>query len=76
VNDPTILYPPCGPQPEPPPPGDPDATTDVAFRIVARSSPASSDTATSLPASLTSVRVGDTYYLEVWVSDVGDVIPV
>jgi hypothetical protein len=82
VTDPTILYPPC------PPPGFTrsgddsipldgvemqTASIDVNLRLVALTSPSGSDTTTILPTSLTSVPVGQSYYLEFWASDIGDI---
>ncbi|HNO80431.1 MAG TPA: VCBS repeat-containing protein, partial [Phycisphaerae bacterium] len=46
---------------------------DLAFEVVAVSSPSPSDTTAVLPGSLTDAIIGETYYLEVWVSDVGDI---
>jgi hypothetical protein len=44
---------------------------DLDFRLIARPSPSAYETTTQLPDSLASVTVGDTYYVEFWVSDVG-----
>jgi hypothetical protein len=41
--------------------------------LVALASPSASDTATTLPTSLDNVALDTTYYVELWVSDVGDV---
>lgn len=71
ANDPTILYPPCG------------ATSliqrgqstpaDVSVRIAVLTSPTSGDIRTSVPASVSGLATGQQYYVEVWVSDVGDI---
>ena len=73
VDDPTIQYPPpCGRMRD-----DRGAlsarTEDVAFQLVALTPPSATDLTTTLPDSITAADVGDTYYVEVWVSDVGDI---
>jgi hypothetical protein len=72
VDDPTIQY--------PPPCGRADGRSvalgrseDVAFQLVALTTPSASETTMSLPESISAVDVGATYYVEVWVSDVGDI---
>jgi len=83
ASDPTILYPPC---PNPSCGGEGmmalsdvtavltntwDESIDVAIELAVVDTPSLSDTATLLPESIESISSGDTYYLEVWASDVG-----
>ena len=49
------------------------ADVDVAFELVVLNAPSASGTTTLLPASIGSIAQGQTYYVEVWVSDVGDI---
>ena len=49
----------------------PVIAADVNVAVVALLSPSSSDTATTLPISVSSVPKGQDYYIEVWASDVG-----
>jgi hypothetical protein len=84
TDDPTILYPPCSVGDEstvgilssstietssstaiPIPP------SDIAFAMAVLDSPSSSDTATTLPTSVKRLSAGQTYYLELWISDKG-----
>ena len=86
-SDPTILYPPClnpscagasmlvmdndmfGS-------GQTTFSTilpDVAFGLVILDAPSVSETTTVLPTSIAGITGGQTYYVEVWVSDVGDI---
>ncbi|MBW8040457.1 MAG: hypothetical protein FVQ85_10695 [Planctomycetes bacterium] len=44
---------------------------DIAFAMAVLDSPSSSDTTTVLPTSVKRLSAGQTYYLELWVSDVG-----
>ena len=46
---------------------------DVAFELVVLNAPSASGTTTLLPASIGSIAQGQTYYVEVWASDVGDI---
>ena len=85
TDDPTILYPPC-PDPNcgesmsagaandgmmSAETGTLDTSTDVAFEVVVLDAQSGSDTTTTLPVSVDQVTSGQTYYLEVWVSDRG-----
>ena len=88
TDDPSILYPPCSTggasaamfsQVSADPLGDwgaplgLDSSVDVDYELVVLATPSGSDTTTALPTSLGTIQLGQTYYLEVWVSDVGDV---
>jgi len=76
VTDPTILYPPCGPAPIGAPFGEGTQQVppiDLDFRLAVLATPSSSDTRTSVPASLASITEGQDYYVEIWGSDVGDI---
>ncbi|MCH8806933.1 MAG: hypothetical protein IH986_12700 [Planctomycetes bacterium] len=44
---------------------------DLDFRLVAVSTPTGSSTTTTLPGSISDVCVGETFFVEFWVSDVG-----
>jgi hypothetical protein len=46
---------------------------DVAIEVVVLGAQSGTDTTTTLPDSIESIANGQTYYLEVWVSDVGDI---
>jgi len=48
-------------------------SVDVAFELAVLDAPSVSDTTTVLPVSIESISAEATYYVEVWVSDVGDV---
>ncbi|MCK4372163.1 MAG: hypothetical protein KAW61_03405, partial [candidate division Zixibacteria bacterium] len=48
-----------------------EAPSDVAFELVVLDAPSASDTTTALPTSIHNITNGQTYYLEIWVSDVG-----
>ena len=87
TDDPTILYPPC-PDPNcgesmsagaanagmmSAATGTLDTSTDVAFEVVVLDAQSGSDTTTTLPVSVDQITSGQTYYVEVWVSDVGDI---
>jgi len=87
TDDPTILYPPC-PDPNCgesmsagsanagmmlTETGTLDTSTDVAFEVVVLDAQSGSDTTTTLPVSVDQITSGQTYYVEVWVSDVGDI---
>ena len=48
-----------------------ESPSDVAFGLVVLDSPSSSDTTTILPTSVKRISAGQTYYLELWVSDIG-----
>lgn len=72
VGDPTILYPPC-PGEEKKELGHEKAAADIEIYAVALSAPSPSDMVTSLPASLESVTLGTTYYVELWSTDSGDI---
>ena len=87
TDDPTILYPPC-PDPNcggemsamaanagitSTGTGILDTSTDVALEVVVLDAQSGSDTTTTLPASVDQITSGQTYYVEVWVSDVGDI---
>ncbi len=87
TSDPTILYPPC-PDPNcggemsaraangdmmSTETGTLDTSTDVAFEVVVLDAQSGSDTTTTLPVSVDKITSGQTYYVEVWVSDVGDI---
>jgi len=77
TDDPTILYPPC------PLGGDSmmfnsmgytlTGAEDVAFGVVALNNPSVSDTTTLLPISIENISNGQTFYVEIWVIDVGDI---
>lgn len=69
VDDPTILYPVCD---EGRGGGSP---SDVDFKatLIAVSNPTASDTATALPESIEMAALAETYYVELWVSDAGDI---
>ena len=71
VDDRTILYPPCSGRGRSG--GRLGDDIDIALRLVALSAPSETDTLTTLPDSLLSVGLGDTYFVEFWVSDVGDI---
>lgn len=72
VTDPNIQYSPgCSGQSRHD--GGATRTADIDFKLVAVAAPSATDLTTTLPASLNSVQVGQTYYVEVWVSDVGDI---
>jgi hypothetical protein len=83
ASDPTILYPPC---PSPSCGGEGmmalsdvaavlantlDGSVDVVIELAVLGTPSESDTTTLLPESIESISSGETYYLEVWASDVG-----
>ncbi len=70
VDDPTIQYPPpCGgPMPDPHRGGP-----DVAVSLIALTNPSANDLVNTLPDSIGHVNIGDTYFVELWVSDVGDI---
>ncbi|MHC4444789.1 MAG: hypothetical protein ACYTA5_19505, partial [Planctomycetota bacterium] len=53
--------------------GTPDVSADIDLELVVLSASSTSDIVTNLPTSINSISVGQTYYLEVWVSDVGDI---
>jgi hypothetical protein len=87
TDDPTILYPPC-PDPNCGEEmstraanagmmltgtGTLDTSTDVAFEVVVLDAQSGSDTTTTLPVSVDQITSGQTFYVEVWVSDVGDI---
>ena len=44
---------------------------DVEFRLVVLREPSASERTTTLPESVPSIEVGDPYYVELWVSDIG-----
>lgn len=71
ANDPTILYPPCG-SASPLQRGQ-SASTDVSVQIAVLTSPSSGDVRTSVPSSVSGFNAGQQYYLEVWISDIGDI---
>jgi hypothetical protein len=48
-----------------------ESPADIDFVMVVLDSPWSSDTTTTLPTSVKRLIAGQTYYLEVWVSDIG-----
>jgi hypothetical protein len=48
-----------------------ESPADIAFAMAVLDSPSSSDTNTVLPTSVKSISAGQTYYLELWVSDSG-----
>ncbi len=47
--------------------------SDFEYRCVVLESPSSTDQTSKLPESITQVNVGETFYVEFWASDVGDV---
>ncbi len=49
------------------------SVNDVDFRLIVLDTPSGSDLTTLLPTSITKIAAEQTYYLEVWVSDVGDI---
>jgi hypothetical protein len=49
------------------------ADIDVAFELVVLNAPSASATTIVLPISIGSITQGQTYYVEVWVSDVGNI---
>ncbi|MHC4733618.1 MAG: LamG domain-containing protein [Planctomycetota bacterium] len=86
TNDPTILYPPCSTGAEAMSILNNSALEmqnsdifqtsiltdiDIAFSLAVLDSPSSSDTAAILPTSVKRLSAGQTYYLELWVSDSG-----
>jgi hypothetical protein len=50
-----------------------EASSDVAFEVVVLESASGSDTTTALPSSVEGIEDGETYYVEIWVSDIGDI---
>jgi len=50
-----------------------ESPSDIAFGLVVLDSPSSSDTTTILPTSVKRISAGQTYYLELWVSDIGHI---
>jgi len=86
INDPTIIYPPC---PDPNCEGEgmsalgcsegifgpfgAGSSTDIAFELAILNTPSALEETTVLPSSINSISSGQTYYVEVWVSDVGDI---
>jgi hypothetical protein len=86
TNDPTILYPPCSIESEAMWLQNNSASEmqnsgnfqmsipsdiDIAFSMAVLDSPSSSDITTTLPTSIKKITAGQTYYLELWVSDTG-----
>ncbi|MHC4735611.1 MAG: hypothetical protein ACYTDW_14325 [Planctomycetota bacterium] len=86
IDDPTILYPPCSTGAEAASTPNNSALEmqnsdvfqasiptdiDIAFSLAVLDSPSSSDTSTLLPTSVKRLYAGQTYYLELWVSDSG-----
>jgi hypothetical protein len=72
VDDPTIQYSPnCTDGPLSSRAASPD--TDVQLALAVVDAPSATDTTETLPASLTSVAVGETYFVEVWATDSGSV---
>ncbi|MHC4113025.1 MAG: hypothetical protein ACYSUY_18270, partial [Planctomycetota bacterium] len=84
TNDPTILYPPCSIGAESAlgiqssntletssSTATSESPADIAFAMTVLDSPSSSDTNTVLPTSVKRLSAGQTYYLELWVSDSG-----
>ncbi|MHC4602581.1 MAG: LamG-like jellyroll fold domain-containing protein, partial [Planctomycetota bacterium] len=51
----------------------PESPSDIAFGLAVLDSPSSSDTTTILPTSVKRISAGQTYYLELWVSDIGHI---
>ncbi|MBN2270516.1 MAG: VCBS repeat-containing protein, partial [Sedimentisphaerales bacterium] len=51
----------------------PPADTDVAFELVVLNSPSVSDTTVDLPTSIGTITQGQTYYVELWTGDIGDI---
>ena len=50
-----------------------DPSSDIAIELVVLDTPSTSEETTVLPDSINSIGGGATYYVEVWVSDVGDI---
>ena len=48
-----------------------ETLADIAFELIVLDAPSPSDTTTTLPISVNTITSDDTYYLEVWVSDIG-----
>jgi len=71
VGDPTILYPVCSPAAAAR--GAGPGPVDVEARVIILSALSASNTATSLPTSISEIALGDTYVVEIWVSDIGDI---